>query len=342
MGSTIRDVAEKAGVSAMTVSRVINKQSGVSAKTRNRIEQALRELDYSPNRGPARQTRPGSQLIGMIVPDLSNPFFAPLVRGAEQTASKAGYRMLICNSESDLRLERDYVDDLVTHDIAGLIIAPVSDRSKEHLDRLKQSGVPIVLLDRTIADFESDSVTVENKESAERITEHLIKIGHSKIVFVSDSMDVSSGRERRFGFDKAMHTAGIEVHENMIVTTTADIVGGQRAAQELLALDPRPTAIVAVNNMTALGIMASFRELGIRVPQDIALVCFDDVQHLAIISPVLTVIDQPADTMASVAAQMLVERMNGKAGKASRTVRFPAKLIVRESCGAILASAKKT
>lgn len=334
MATTIRDVAEKAGVSAMTVSRVINNQSGVSARTRAKIENALRDLDYSPNRGSARPARSGSQLVGMIVPDLSNPFFAPVVRGAERTVSKAGYRMLICNSESDLRLERDYVDDLVTHDIAGLIIAPVSDGSKSHLEGLRKSGLPIVLFDRTIAGFESDSVSMENTESAEILTNHLLKLGHTNIVFVSDSLEVSTGRERRAGFDSAMQHAGIEVREDMIVTTTADIVGGQRAAQQIVALEQRPSAIVAVNNMTALGIMASFRELDIRVPEDFALVCFDDVQHLAIISPILTVIDQPAETMASVAAQLLVERMKGKAGSASRNVKFPSNLIIRTSCGA--------
>ena len=142
MVATVRDVARKAGVSAMTVSRVVNDRPGVSAETRKRIEAAIAELNYAPSKVAGSLTSQKTELIGMIVPDVSNPFFGPIVRGAEQAARKAGYRLLLCNSESDLRLEKDYVADLVAHRVEGLLIAPVGDRSKGHLGRLVQQGFP--------------------------------------------------------------------------------------------------------------------------------------------------------------------------------------------------------
>ena len=335
---TIKDVADRAGVSAMSVSRVLNGQPGVSTPTRERIEAAIRELGYRPGRETPRTHTTSSRLLGMIVPDISNPFFAPVVQGAERAAGKAGYRILICNSENDLRLERDYVDDLVTHNVAGLIIAAVSDRSREHLDRLQRTGRPVVLLDRTVAGFESDSVTTGNADSAAQLVRHLIGLGHGRIAFVSDSPEVSTGRERLAGFRAAVVAAGRTLGEDDVVATSADLVGGRRAAQQLLAQRVRPSAVVAVNNMTALGLLETFRERGVRVPDDIALTCFDDVQHLAIVAPVLTVIDQPAESMAGVAAQLLIERITNTAGPAPRNVVLPSRLIVRTSCGSQLAA----
>jgi LacI family transcriptional regulator len=333
MAATVRDVARKAGVSAMTVSRVINNHPGVSAETRQKIEAVIGELNYAPSKVASGLISAKTQLIGLIIPDAANPFFAPIVRGAETAARKAGYRMLVCNSESDLRLERDYVADLVSHRVEGLLIAPVGDRSDAHLGKLVEGSFPLVLIDRHVPGIDCDTVTLDNANAAKRLVEHLIAIGHRRIAFVTDADDVSTGRERLAGVKQALAGAGVPFAEDLVLHTTVDQIGGYRSAQQILSMRDRPTAIFAVNNMTAVGVMQALRESGLIVPDDISLVCFDDVQHLAVISPFLTVIDQPAEVMAGVAAQLLLERIAGNAGKLSRKITFPGKLIVRQSCG---------
>lgn len=333
MAVTVRDVARRAGVSTMTVSRVINDQPGVSVETRKRTERAIAELNYAPSKVASSLTSSKTELIGMIVPDVSNPFFGPLVRGGETTARKAGFRLLLCNSENDLRLERDYIADLVAHRVEGLVIVPVGNRSDANLGRLIERNFPIVLLDRVVEGLSCDSVTLENAAGAAQMIKHLHAVGHRRIVFVTDADDVSTGRERLAGVKLGLEAVGLPVSDDLAFHTTTDEMGGYRAAQQILALPTRPSAIFAVNNMTALGIMQALRQAGLRVPEDIALVCFDDLKHLAVIAPFLTVIDQPAETMARVAMQLLLERIGGQGAKSPRTATFPGTLVVRESCG---------
>ncbi|OEO32247.1 hypothetical protein VW23_012450 [Devosia insulae DS-56] len=331
MTATVRDVARLAGVSAMTVSRVINGQPGVSAETRQRIEAAIAELDYAPSKVASSLISQKTGLIGMIVPDVSNPFFGPIVRGAETTARRAGFKLLLCNSESDLRLEREYVTDLISHRVEGLLIAPVGDSSRQNLGRYVAGNFPIVLLDRLIAGLDCDSVTLDNIDGARQLVAHLIAVGHRRIAFVTDADEVSTGRQRLAGYRKAIEDAGLPFDEDLVFHTTTDQMGGYRAAQQVLAAAERPSAIFAVNNMTAVGVMQALRQANITVPDDMALACFDDVQHLAVISPFLTVFDQPAEDMSKAAMQLLLERIGGTAGKQARTVTFPGKLIVRVS-----------
>jgi LacI family transcriptional regulator len=331
MAATVRDVARLAGVSAMTVSRAVNGQPGVSVETRQRIEAAIAELNYAPSKVANSLISSRTEILGMIVPDVSNPFFGPVVHGAETTARKAGYRLLLCNSESDLRLEKDYIADLVGHRVEGLIIAPVGDGSRANLERLAAGSFPVVLLDRTVEGIECDSVTLDNSDAARRLVAHLIAVGHQSIAFLTDSNDVSTGRQRLAGYRSALAANGIDYDDDLIIHTTTDQMGGYRAAQLILARQPRPSVIFAVNNMTAVGVMQALRQAGLRVPEDIALVCFDDVPHLAVISPFLTVIDQPAETMAQAAMQLLLERIAGTAGSQPRSITFPGNLIVRES-----------
>jgi LacI family transcriptional regulator len=333
MAATVRDVARLAGVSAMTVSRAINNRPGVSAETRLKIEKAVAELNYAPSKVASSLNSSKTELIGMIVPDVSNPFFGPIVRGAETTARKAGFRLLLCNSESDLRLERDYITDLVAHRVEGLIIAPVGDGSEAHLRRLVEGNFPIVLIDRSIAGLEVDGVSLDNADGAQRMMAHLVAVGHRRIAFVNDTDDVSTGRDRLRGVKAGLAAAGIGFSDDLIFHTSTDQIGGYRATQQILGLEERPTAIFTVNNMTAMGAMQALRQANLKVPEDVALVCFDDVPHLAVISPFLTVIDQPAETMARVASQLLLERIAGNAGKHARSVTFQGNLIVRESCG---------
>jgi len=332
MATTLHEVAQRAGVSAMTVSRVVNGRGRVDSETRQRVEEAIQALDYVPNRIARGLISQKTQTIGIIVPDIVNPFFAPVVRGAESAARKAGYRVLLCNSEGDLRLEREYIEDLVAHRVEGLLLAPASDRSRSSILSLLRGGFPLVLIDRALPDADCDLIVSDNAQGARRLIEHLIAIGHREIAHVSDAEDTSTGRERLRGYREALEAAGIPFQLELVIRTTVDRIGGYRAAQEILARDPLPTAIFAVNNMTAVGTMEALRERSLSVPKDMGLVCFDDVEHLAVLSPILTVIDQPAETFGSLGVQLLLERMTGKANSRPRRIILQTDLIVRQSC----------
>ena len=332
MATTLHEVARRAGVSAMTVSRVVNGRDRVDSETRQRVEEAIQALDYVPNRIARGLISQKTQTIGIIVPDIVNPFFAPVVRGAESAARKAGYRVLLCNSEGDLRLEREYIEDLVAHRVEGLLLAPASDRSRSSILSLLRGGFPLVLIDRALPDADCDLIVSDNVQGARLLIEHLIAIGHRKIAHVSDAEDTSTGRERLRGYREALEAAGIPFQRELVIRTTVDRIGGYRAAQEILARDSLPTAIFAVNNMTAVGTMEALRERSLSVPKDMGLVCFDDIEHLAVLSPILTVIDQPAETFGSLGVQLLLERMTGKANSRPRRIILQTDLIVRQSC----------
>lgn len=332
MRITMQDVAKRAGVSAMTVSRVVNGREGVDSETQRRVEETIRALDFVPNRIARGLVSQKTQTIGLIVPDVVNPFFAPVVRGAESAARKAGYRVLLCNSEGDLRLEREYIDDLVAHRVEGLLLAPASDRSRSSILSLLRGGFPLVLIDRTLPNADCDLIVSDSANGARRLVEHLIAVGHREIAHVTDAEDTSTGRERLRGYREALEAAGIPFQSELVIQTTVDRIGGYRAAQEILARVPLPTAVFTVNNMTAVGAMEALRERGLSVPKDMGLVCFDDVEHLAVLSPFLTVIDQPAETFGSLGAQLLLERMSGKASSRPRRIVLQTDLIVRESC----------
>src|SRR4029078_10933049 len=177
MAVTLRDVAQKAGVSAMTVSRVVNGTGGVDAETQRRVEEAILALDYIPNRLARSMISQQTRTIGLIVPDVVNPFFSPVVRGAETTARKAGYRVLLCNSEGDLRLERAYIEDLVSHRVDGLLLAPANDHSRHSVFPLLRRGFPLVLLDRALPDTDCDLIVSDSAAGARRLVEHLIAVG---------------------------------------------------------------------------------------------------------------------------------------------------------------------
>ena len=334
MNATVRDVAKKSGVSAMTVSRVINGGAGVRPETRLRVEHAISELDFVPNGVARGLTSNKTGALGMIVPDIVNPFFAIAVRGAETVARRAGFRLLLCNSEGDLALERQYVEDMISHRIEGLLIAPVGDRSKANLLPLVRREFPFVLIDRSVAGLDCDLVQGDSISGARKLVSHLIALGHRRVAVVIEPDNVSTARDRLQGYREALDAAGLRMAPDLIVRTSADRAGGYQAMQRILDLDPLPTAVFAVNNMTALGGMQAIRERQLMVPRDVALVCFDDVEHLAVLSPFLTVLNQPTETFGTVASQLLLDRIAGKAGEQFRRVVLQGDLLVRESCGA--------
>lgn len=335
MRVTIRDVAAQAGVSAMTVSRVINESPRVSRETRRRVEEAIAELGYVPNRLARGLSGRKTGAIGLIVPDVGNPFFTLVVRGAEQVAWRSGYHVILCNTQGDLDREREYLEDMIAFQVEGVLLAPVGDRSRPNLRALGRNRVPFVLIDRSVAGLEADLVQGDSVAGARRLVEHLIALGHTRIAMVTETNDISTARDRLQGYRDALSAAGIPLSEELVAETIAIDPGNAfEATRRLLELPERLTAIFAVNNIAGLGVVEAARAHGLAIPDDLALVCFDDLENASRLSPFLTVMAQPAETFGTIATQLLLDRIAGQAGDRRRVVVLPADFVVRESCGA--------
>ncbi len=328
MSVTLRDVARLAGVSAMTVSRVVNREPRVGEATRRRVEAAIAELGYVPRRAPRRKT------IGVVVPDIANPFFTLVVRGAEDVAWSNGRHVILCNSQGDLERERRHLDDLIDSGVEGILIAPVSDRSGPQLRALAQHQVPFVLVDRSVPGHDRDLVQGDSVGGARALVDHLIGLGHRRIGIVAEPTDVSTSRDRILGYREALEAARIEVRLELVAASGAiDPLSARSTALQLLELRTPPTAIFAINNVAAVGVAEAARERGVEIPGDLALVCFDDLGQASRIDPFLTVLAQPAETFGTIGMQLLLDRFAGRVEERARVVVLPGELIVRRSSG---------
>jgi LacI family transcriptional regulator len=335
MRVTIRDVAIRAGVSAMTVSRVINDSPRVSDETRRRVDAAIAELGYVPNRLARGLSGRKTEALGLIVPDVANPFFTLVVRGAEEVAWRAGYHVILCNTQASLDREREYLQDMIAFQVDGVLIAPVGDRSRPNVRVLARNKVPFVLIDRAIAGFEADLVQGDSVAGARRLVEHLTGLGHRRIAMITEAGEVSTARDRLQGYRDALVAAGLELRADLVVEASAiDPAAAHEATIRLLELQDAPTAVFTVNNIAAIGVVEAARAQGLDIPGDLALVCFDDIEHTSRIHPFLTVMAQPAETFGTIAMQLLLDRLAGHVGERRRIVVLPADFTLRESCGA--------
>ena len=318
----------------MTVSRVINDSERVSPETRRRVEDAISELGYVPSRLARGLSRQRTGTLAVIVPDVANPFFTAILRAAEEVARRADYHVILGDTRSDLSVERDVIEELIAHRVEGVMIAPVSDRSAPHLRRLAEFGVPFVLIDRKVPGVDCDVVLGDSAGGARRLVEHLVALGHRRIGFIVESDDVSTARDRRAGYEAALSGADIALDPRLVVNASADPSGGSAGMSRLLELDERPTAVFTVNNLAAVGAIEAIRAAGLEVPDDVALVCFDDIEYASRLYPFLTAMEQPAQTFGTLGAQLLLERIEGRGPERRHEVVLPGEFIIRKSCGA--------
>jgi DNA-binding LacI/PurR family transcriptional regulator len=342
---TIHQVAAEAGVSPSTVSNVLNGRSDrMLPQTRERVEQAIARLGYRPN-GPARQLRTGrSQVVGLVVPSVANPFWGTFARHLEAAALQAGYRVLLCNSERDPDRERDYLEELWADGIRGVVLCS-SLPSLEHVLPLVERGLVMVAFDRTAQAGDPLSlvnISVDNAVGAELATRHLLQLGHRRLAFVSGSLRSVNRRARFRGFEAALEEFGLSADDALVWSGGPDDRYGdldfpdlgRTAARALLATDRPPTAIVAINDMCALGVSASARDAGLQVGADLSVVGFDDIMLADLATPPLTTIRQPLPAMADAAFAHLqtgVERTGAAANGTSLLLR--PELVVRASTG---------
>jgi DNA-binding LacI/PurR family transcriptional regulator len=307
---TMRDIASHARVSIGTVSHVINGTAGVRPEVSRRVKQAMRGLDYQPSQLARGLRRKRTNMLGMIVPDITNPFFPLVVRGVEDTAYREGYRLVLCNADNDPAKEEKYLEDLLSYRMAGLIIIPsVDSRILSILNENRREN-RVICVDRAPDDWTGDSVTVDNEEGAYKAVRYLIGMGHRCIATITGPLHVPNAIQRVTGYRRALAEAGIEVGAEYIQEGRFERISGYQKAQTLLRLLPRPTAIFAANDLIALGILAALREARISCPDDMSVVGFDDLEVTFFTDPPLTTVAQPAYQLGAKAATVLLNRMN--------------------------------
>ncbi|HEX9371342.1 MAG TPA: LacI family DNA-binding transcriptional regulator [Roseiflexaceae bacterium] len=330
--STISDVAKRAGVSTMTVSRVVNNSGYISQETRERVERAIAELGYVPN-ALARYLRfKQTKTIALILTDITNPFFTTIARGVEDAARDQGFSVIFCNTDESETEQTEYLQLLLQRQVDGFLLVPASD-SDESIAALRARGVPVVLLDRRLSVGEFDSVRCDSVQGAYELVHHLLALGHTRIAVLSGSKAVSTAVDRVAGYTRAMCEAGIGEDQHLVFYDRFTQGDGYRMAQRALAASPRPTAIFAANNFIAFGAIRAIQEADLRIPEDISIVTFDDLPQLWVMDPFLTVVTQPAYEIGHKATELLLDRLAGEGPVETREIMLPAELIVRKSSG---------
>lgn len=324
----VRDVAARAGVSLGTVSNVMNNPDRVGSKTRERVESAMRALDFVPSRAAGQLRSRRSELIGVVVPDVGNPFWASALRGIETVADGAGLTMVVGSTRQDPERQRHVLHVLESQGVDGLIIAPIVDRKADwHAFETRRFGV--VTLERQATGSLGAWVSLDNVEGARLAMGHLVDQGHRRIALVNGPLTVSWCAERREGAVRAVNDRGLDATEVLVDVTVDDltVAEGARAVEPLLD-DRQITAVMCVNDMLALGALLAMQERGTRVPEEVALVGYDDAVFAPALNPPLTTVRQPAFDMGVAAATLLV-RPEGRAP--GEHITFEPRLVVRES-----------
>lgn len=329
--ATIKEIAERADVSIGTVSNVLNGLPSVRDAARKRVLEAIEALDYRPSLLGRALRKDRTNMIVMIVPDITNPFFPDAVRGAEDIAFKNGFRLVLCNSDNSFAKESTYIREMQTYRPSGLIVVPSDlSRSADEVRAYLEDGACVVYVDRIPAKWKGDSVTSNHEEGAFTATSHLIALGHRRIATITGPHAGPSAVARRKGFERAMRSARLPVPPGFVQEAVFNKAAGYEKARVLLRLKNRPTAIFAANDLIAFGVLAALREMKLRCPEDVSLVGFDNLDDSDVTVPALTTVDQFAYQIGVTAAQTVVDRMRSGDG-ATRHVLLTPELRVKES-----------
>lgn len=326
--ATINDVAQKAGVSVATVSRVINGNSKVSPETVKKVKQAIAELNYRPNLLGRALRKTKSERILVLLPNISNPFYAEIVKGIEDVANKNGYSIMLCNTDSDLQREKKYIKMLKSHLADGAIIM-ASEMTCEELTELARE-IPIVQCCEYKVGLPITHVSIDNEMAAYKAVNHLIGLGHKKIAFIGAKNQFLSSALRKEGYIRALTEAGIEFNPAYCGYGNYSYKSGFRAMKQLLALDPRPTAVFCISDMMAIGAIRSAMEENLRVPEDLAVCGFDNIYFSRMFKPTLTTVSQPMYDLGCMAMEVLTNIIEDKGTETMHYI-MEHELIIRES-----------
>lgn len=328
----MRDVAERAGLSVSTVSHVINNTRAVSDDSRQRVRSAMEDLGYKPNALARSLRRRKTNTLGMIVPDSANPFFAEVARAIEDASFAHNYSVILCNSEGNLEKQEAYTNVLIENRVAGILFV-AAGISTELVNDLEQRRVPLVVVDREVPGVEVDTVMTNHGQGGCLATQHLIDLGHRRIACIAGNSEVSPSAERVTGYRRSLEDNSLAYDKCLVVKGDFQYESGYEATTQLLALEDPPSAIFACNDLMAVGCISAARQLGLRVPDELSVVGFDDVRLASFTNPTLTTIAQPIAEIGALATKMLLERLLDL-DTPPRIERLPTVLHVRRSTAA--------
>ena len=326
---TMRDVAELAGVSKATVSHVINETRFVEEATKARVLSAIRTLGYRPNVAARSLTTRRTRIIGLIVSDITNTFFAELMRGIEDVLIANGYSLMLCNTNEVLEREEYYIDILLRQGVDGIIAAATS-QDWDVLSEASKLNIPIVMLDRTFDNANSPYVGVNNTHGAYLGARHLIDRGYHDIGILSGFQRLSTMRERLAGFEGALAEANLPLRAEWCIDSPLSIDDGKRAMQQMMSQEERPRAVFICNNLLSLGALMSLREMNLDCPRDVAIASFDDHPWAQVSDPPLTVVRQPTYAIGETAAHKVLKALNDADAEIASAL-FNCELVVRQS-----------
>jgi LacI family transcriptional regulator len=328
---TVLDVAKRAGVAPITVSRVINNSGYISQKTRERVEAAVEELGYIPNTLARGLRSKRTKTLALIVTDITNPYFTLMARGVEDVAGASNYSVVYCNTDESEAKEVKYANLLAQKQVDGVLLVPSGGNVKT-IKFLLSNDITVVALDRRVSGVEIDSVRSDSQDGANRLINLLIGLGHERIAMITGPNDVSTSVDRVAGYHQALIEAGLSENE-IVYYGGFNQQSGYEFTKEIMTQSPRPTAIFGANNFITIGIVKALQHLKVIVPGDVSVVGFDDLPESMLVSPFLTVAAQPAYEMGQKAAELLIKRISGELSEGYETLILPARVIERESTG---------
>jgi len=328
--TTIKDVAAQAGVSKTTVSHVINDSRFVEEETRQKVLQAIQELQYRPNALARSLTTKRTRTVGIVISDSSNPFFGELLISIEEVLRPQNYALIICNTNETLEYEAHYLNLLLNQRVDGIIAAATSQPWVE-LSKAEVQHTPVVFVDRSFDNQDGYYVGVDNKAGAYVGTQHLIQCGYQKIGILAGLDRLSTMRERLDGFCHALQDAGIQVNKEWIIPSQLSVDGGRQAMRTLFNLPDKPEAVFINNNLLSLGALLEMDELNLDCTKDLGIVTFDDHPWAAVSCPPLTVVRQPTQKIGQISAEMILALINDQPVP-EKSVILPCELIIRQSC----------
>ncbi|MFB3737870.1 MAG: LacI family DNA-binding transcriptional regulator [Candidatus Velamenicoccus archaeovorus] len=332
--ATIADVARKAGVSVSTAARVLSGRGYAAEETRRLVLEAAKDLGYVPNQIARSLRTRQTKLIGLLIGDVENSFYSVIAKNVESVAKDAGYHVVLCNSNDEAEVEREYLKLLDAMQVDALIVTPTS-KSRRHLARLVDKGMVIVQVDRRVEGVAADAILVDNEAGAANAVSHLILAGHSRIGILTGELEVPTARQRLAGYERALKEHGIPIRSELVRSASFHREHAIENAVDLIRASSPPTAIFAANNILAEGVLVALGQQGLRVPRDVSLVAFDDVQWMSLVEPAITVVRQPVADMARSAAELALRRLrDGREGRPS-TILFRTELIERGSVAAL-------
>jgi LacI family transcriptional regulator len=332
MASTLNDIADSAGVSVSTVSRVLNQKAAryrISPETEQLILKTAKALNYRPNHLARGLRLKQTNTLGLIAPDISNPFFAYVIKRVQRVAHDQGYSLVVCNTDETLELEREQVQLLYRKRVDGIIAMPVGLDST-HFEELVEKGVPMVMLDRCFDHMEVNSVVVDNYRGAYDAVAHLVEMGHERIAFVQGLPGTFTNTERLRGYRDALRERSVAVDESLIVGGDFRQENGFIETKLLMSRTDRPTAIFASSDLITLGALQTIADEGLSIPEDVSLLTFDDFDFAPFLRCPLTAVRQPKEMMGEMAVKLLIDDLRSGTQSAKRIVLKPT-LVRRES-----------